>query len=162
MGEVGDAVRVAGPVDLVVERDVEAEGDGDDDPVEHEGGDGPAHGDPGAVASLQHGGERGQHQRRGEAELEHRVLIEPLHGRHEGAVVGAGQVGHDRNRERVDQPGDEGHRHQRGAEHEPGPPVTVDAVTGRPNRLGHGGADVVVGHRSAGWVQMPVAAVRVA
>ena len=152
----------SGPVDVVVERDVETEGHGEDDPVEHERGDGPAHGDPGAVASLQDGSERGQHQRRGEGDLERRVVIEPLHRRHEGAVVGVGQVGHDRNRERVAQPGDEGHRHQRGAEHEPGPPVTVDTVTGRPNRLGHGGADVVVDHRSAGGVQMPVAAVRVA
>jgi hypothetical protein len=80
--------------------------------------------------------------------VECRVLIESLHGRHEGAVVGVGQIGHDRDRERVDQPGDEGHRHQRGAEHEPGPAVAVDTVTGRPNRLGHGRADVEVGHPS--------------
>jgi hypothetical protein len=112
------------------------------------------------VASLQHGSEHGQHQRPGEAELEHRIFIEPLHGRHEGAVVGVGQVGHDRNRERVDQPGDEGIATS--AAHQPGPPVTVDAVTGRPNRLGHRGADVMVGHQSADGVQMPVAAVRVA
>ena len=42
-------------------------GDGKDDPVEHERGDGPAHGAAGAVAALQHDGERGQHQRPGEA-----------------------------------------------------------------------------------------------
>jgi hypothetical protein len=37
-------------------------------------------------------------------------------------------------------------------------PVTADAVTGGLSRLGHGGADVVVDHRSAGWVQTPLAA----
>jgi hypothetical protein len=66
--EISDAVGVARPDELVVQRDVDAEGHGEDDPVEHQRGDDPTDGAHGPVASLQHGRERREHQRPGEAQ----------------------------------------------------------------------------------------------
>jgi hypothetical protein len=96
------------------------------------------------VASLQQRGNHHQHQRPGERDGEHRVLVEPLHGRHEGVIVGAGEVRHDRDREREVQAGDERDRHQRREERRHRPSVTVGAETGLwglivVRRLGHRG-----------------------
>jgi hypothetical protein len=162
-GEVGDRVGVAGAVELVVERDVDGEGHGEDEGVEHEGGDDPAGGDVGAVTSLPHGGERSQHQRPGEAEEEHRVLdgpVDALHRVDEGAVVDLCQTGHHRHREGIEQTGDQRHRDQRRAEHQPGPPV-LESVASGPGRPCDLRAETELGHRSAwaGGVHTPVAAV---
>jgi hypothetical protein len=90
--------RVAGRLDVVVERHVDGDRDDDDERVQHECGDHPRQGAAVVLAEVEDGRHAAQHQRAEERQHPQRVhdrSVDRLEGAHERAVVRLPEPPHD-------------------------------------------------------------------